>query len=292
MAGTLSAERFKPKNSAGRNLPVAVAVGVGLGALVIAAVLSGPLGWYLLVSAAVGLATWEVTTRLMEADYLISRPVLIIGGQFLVWLTWPWGVGGMAASYVAVALVVMYGRLFVQVDSARARNYVRDVAISLFVLTWIPMFGAFAALISRIDSDFAAAPFFIVTFMACVVASDTGGYIAGVCFGSHPMAPAVSPKKSWEGFAGSLIGGALVGLLCVVFLLEQPWWLGVAMGLLMAVCATLGDLVESQFKRDLGIKDMSALLPGHGGMMDRLDGLLPAAMVTWLLLSLVTQGLS
>nr|WP_152821274.1 MULTISPECIES: phosphatidate cytidylyltransferase [unclassified Corynebacterium] len=283
---------MKPKNSAGRNLPAAVAVGVGLGALVVAAVLSGPLGWYLLVGLAVGVGTWEVSTRLREADFLISRPLLIVGGQILVWLTWPWGVGGMVAAYVAVALVVMYSRLFVQVDSVRARHYVRDVAVSLFVLTWIPMFGSFAALISRIESDFAAAPLFIVTFMACVVASDTGGYIAGVCFGSHPMAPAVSPKKSWEGFAGSLIGAGLVGLVCVVFLLGHHWWFGVAMGLLMAVCATLGDLVESQFKRDLGIKDMSGLLPGHGGMMDRLDGLLPAAMVTWLLLSLVTQGLS
>nr|WP_156334677.1 phosphatidate cytidylyltransferase [Corynebacterium lowii] len=289
--GTRSAERFKPKNSAGRNLPVAVGVGVALGALVIAAVLAGPFGWYLLVSLAVGLATWEVSTRLKEADYVISRPVLVVGGQFLIWLTWPLGVGGMAAAYVAVALVVMYGRLFVQVDSVRARNYVRDVAISLFVLTWIPMFGSFAALISHLESDFATGPMFIITFVACVVASDTGGYIAGVFFGSHPMAPAVSPKKSWEGFAGSLIGGATIGVLCVVFLLGHPWWLGLAMGLLMAVCATLGDLVESQFKRDLGIKDMSGMLPGHGGMMDRLDGLLPAAMVTWLLLSLVTRGL-
>lgn len=101
------------------------------------------------------------------------------------------------------------------------------------------------------------------------------------------MAPAVSPKKSWEGFIGSALFGMVVGALAVAFLLEHHWWLGVLLGLGLVVCATLGDLVESQFKRDLGIKDMSKLLPGHGGMMDRIDGMLPSSMVTWLILSFI-----
>jgi len=126
-----------------------------------------------------------------------------------------------------------------------------------------------------------------VTFMLCVVASDTGGYIAGVMFGSRPMAPAVSPKKSWEGFIGSVIGGVVTGALTVSLLLGEAWWIGALMGLGLVICATLGDLVESQFKRELGIKDMSNLLPGHGGLMDRLDGMLPSAMVTWLVLSIL-----
>ena len=117
------------------------------------------------------------------------------------------------------------------------------------------------------------------------VASDTGGYIAGVMFGSHPMAPSVSPKKSWEGFAGSIIFGIATGTLSFAFLLHHKPWLGALMGLGLVFCATLGDLVESQFKRELGIKDMSALLPGHGGLMDRLDGMLPSAMVTWVAMS-------
>src|SRR5699024_2559438 len=105
-----------------------------------------------------------------------------------------------------------------------------------------------------------------------------------------PMAPAVSPKKSWEGFAGSILLGSLTGALAVHFLLHHHWWLGVILGICLVICATLGDLVESQFKRDLGIKDMSNLLPGHGGLMDRLDGMLPSAMVTWLILSVVSSS--
>jgi len=118
-----------------------------------------------------------------------------------------------------------------------------------------------------------------------VVASDVGGYVAGVMFGSHPMAPAVSPNKSWEGFAGSIVFGIITGTLVVHFLIQGPWWMGIIMGIALVVCATMGDLVESQFKRELGIKDMSNLLPGHGGLMDRLDGMLPAAAATYALLN-------
>ena len=121
--------------------------------------------------------------------------------------------------------------------------------------------------------------------MLCVVASDVGGYVAGVMFGSHPMAPAVSPNKSWEGFAGSIVFGIITGTLVVHFLIQGPWWMGIIMGGALVVCATMGDLVESQFKRELGIKDMSNLLPGHGGLMDRLDGMLPAAAATYALLN-------
>src|SRR5699024_4333220 len=125
----------------------------------------------------------------------------------------------------------------------------------------------------------------ILVFMLCVVASDTGGYITGVMFGSHPRAPAVSPKKSREGLAGSISFGMVTGALSIHFLLEREASAGGIMGLGLVVCATVGDLVESQFKRELGIKDMSNILPGHGGLMDRLDGMLPAAMVTWLAIS-------
>jgi phosphatidate cytidylyltransferase len=117
------------------------------------------------------------------------------------------------------------------------------------------------------------------------VASDIGGFAAGVVAGKHPMAPTISPKKSWEGFAGSMAGGMIVGAVCLAELLHGRWWLGVLMGALLVAVATAGDLIESLIKRDLGIKDMGSLLPGHGGLMDRLDSLLPTAMVSWLLLS-------
>jgi phosphatidate cytidylyltransferase len=271
----------KPKNSAGRNLPIAIGVGVGLGALVIFAMWAGQLAWYILVAVAVAGAMWEVLTRLREHSYHLPRTLMIIGGQLMVWSSWPLETEGLIAFYVIAVLALMFGRLFHNGRHRPPINYLRDTAVGVFVLTWIPMFGSFAAMLSATSQGASS----ILVFMLCVVASDTGGYITGVMFGSHPMAPAVSPKKSWEGFAGSIIFGMVTGALSIHFLLEREAWAGVIMGLGLVVCATLGDLVESQFKRELGIKDMSNILPGHGGLMDRLDGMLPAAMVTWLAIS-------
>ncbi|MGO3059744.1 phosphatidate cytidylyltransferase [Corynebacterium casei] len=271
----------KPKNSAGRNLPVAIGVGVGLGALVIFAVWAGQLAWYIVVAVAVGVAMWEVLTRLREHSYHLPRTLMIIGGQAMLWSSWPFETNGLIAVYVVAVLALMFGRLFHNGRHRPPINYLRDMSVGIFVLTWIPMFGSFAAMLSTTSQGGAS----IIVFMLCVVASDTGGYVAGVMFGSHPMAPAVSPKKSWEGFVGSIIFGMVTGALSIHFLLEREAWVGAVMGLGLVVCASLGDLVESQFKRELGIKDMSNILPGHGGLMDRLDGMLPAAMVTWVAIS-------
>jgi phosphatidate cytidylyltransferase len=123
--------------------------------------------------------------------------------------------------------------------------------------------------------------------MLCVVASDVGGYAVGVLAGKHPMAPTISPKKSWEGFAGSQVAGMITGALTVSLMLGGPWWVGVLTGALLVISATLGDLVESLVKRDLGIKDMGSLLPGHGGLMDRLDSMLPTAVVSYFVLGLL-----
>ncbi len=271
----------KPKNSAGRNLPVAIGVGVGLGALVVFAVWAGQLAWYIVVAVAVGVAMWEVLTRLREHSYHLPRTLMIIGGQAMLWSSWPFETNGLIAVYVVAVLALMFGRLFHNGRHRPPINYLRDMSVGVFVLTWIPMFGSFAAMLSTTSQGGAS----IIVFMLCVVASDTGGYVAGVMFGSHPMAPAVSPKKSWEGFVGSIIFGMVTGALSIHFLLEREAWVGAVMGLGLVVCASLGDLVESQFKRELGIKDMSNILPGHGGLMDRLDGMLPAAMVTWVAIS-------
>ena len=267
----------EPKNSAGRNLPVAIGVGIGLGALVIFAMWAGQLAWYIVVAAAVAVAMWEVLTRLREHSYHLPRTLMILGGQAMVWSSWPLETKGLMAVYVISVLALMFGRLFHNGRHRPPINYLRDMSVGVFVLTWIPMFGSFAAMLSATSQGAAT----ILVFMLCVVASDTGGYITGVMFGSHPMAPAVSPKKSWEGFAGSIVFGMVTGALSIHFLLEREAWVGAIMGLGLVVCASLGDLVESQFKRELGIKDMSNILPGHGGLMDRLDGMLPAAMVTW-----------
>ena len=129
----------------------------------------------------------------------------------------------------------------------------------------------------------------VFCMMLGVVASDIGGYAAGVLFGKHPMVPAISPKKSWEGFSGSLLFSIAVSVLSVHYLAGRPLWVGVPLGIMLVITGTLGDLVESQVKRDLGIKDMGTLLPGHGGLMDRIDSILPSGVAAWLVLELLAS---
>ncbi|STB93761.1 phosphatidate cytidylyltransferase [Corynebacterium amycolatum] len=278
---------IKPRNSAGRNLSVAITVGVALGAVVIISLLLGALAWTVLVAAAVGLATWEVCERLRESDWQVPRPVLILGGQLMVWLSAYWGIDGLVMGLAATLMLLLVVRLFLHGMAEAPRNWLRDVAVGVFVVMWIPFFAALAVQLVRMDNPWGVDPrLVIVTFMIGVISNDVGGYAAGVMFGKHPMAPKVSPKKSWEGFGGSLVLATITGALCAIFMLHAPSWQGIVLGIALVISATLGDLMESQFKRDLGIKDMSSILPGHGGLMDRLDGMLPSAAMTWLILQL------
>jgi phosphatidate cytidylyltransferase len=167
-----------------------------------------------------------------------------------------------------------------------ANGYVTDAAASLFIIAYVPMLGSFAALMLAGENGVAR----LVTYMLVVVMGDTGGYVLGVLFGKHPMAPRISPKKSWEGFAGSMLFGLVAGVLMAVFALKQPFWVGLLLGACLVGIGVMGDLIESLIKRDMGIKDMSSVLPGHGGVMDRLDSLLVAAPVAWLIMYLLVPG--
>ncbi|BBX17427.1 phosphatidate cytidylyltransferase [Mycolicibacterium duvalii] len=274
-----------PKTSgrAGRNLPAAIAVGVVLGGGLIAILLFAPYLWLALVAAAVAISTYEVGSRLGEAGYRVPMVPLLVGGQATLWLTWPFGPAGALGGFAATVVVCMIWRLVGQGLNHAPQNYSRDIGATVFLATWVPLFASFGALLVYPDDGANR----VFALMLGVVFSDIGGYIAGVLFGKHTMAPAISPKKSWEGLAGSLVFGVTASVLAVVFLLDKPWWAGVALGLMLVITGTLGDLVESQFKRDLGIKDMSNLLPGHGGMMDRIDAMLPSAVATWIVLTLL-----
>lgn len=275
------AEPQAPTSRAGRNLPAALAVGLGLGLSLIAILLFVPKVFIGVAGAAVAVATWEVAKRLREADVLVPRIPLLIGGQAVFWLGWPWGAKGVVGAFAATALVCMVWRLFDHGLSTAPKNFLRDTAITLFTLTWIPLLAAFSTLL-LLEPD---GNLRVLTFMILVVCSDVGGYVAGVLFGRHPMVPAISPKKSWEGFCGSLLFSVIGGLLTVTLLLEANSMIGVVLGIGLVVVATCGDLIESQIKRELGIKDMGTMLPGHGGIMDRLDSMLPSAFVSWLVLS-------
>jgi phosphatidate cytidylyltransferase len=263
---------------AGRNLPAAIGVGVLMGGAVLVSLLTVRQIFVGIVAVAVGVATVELAGALKRgAGIRVARWPVLIGGQAMVWLSWPFGRDGLLAAFVLTVLVGMVWRL-----RAGADGYLRDVSATILTAAYVPLFASFAAMLV-VPADGRAR---VLCFLILVVSSDTCGYAAGVLFGRHPMAPSISPKKSWEGFAGSLTGGMVAGALCLALLLPGHWWQGVLFGAALVLTATVGDLVESLIKRDLGIKDMGQLLPGHGGLMDRLDSLLPSAVVSWLLLLL------
>ncbi|MGW3469237.1 phosphatidate cytidylyltransferase [Saccharopolyspora sp. NPDC000995] len=261
---------------AGRDLRAAIGVGVVLGAAIILSLLMVRFVFIGIVAAAVAVSTVELASALKRgADIRVSLAPVLVGGQAMLWLSWPFGLRGTLVAFVITVLACLAWRFRHGVD-----GYVRDVTASVFTTAYVPLFAAFAAMLVRPEDG----AFRALCFMIGVVASDTGGYAFGVLFGKHPMAPKISPKKSWEGFGGSMLVGVVAGVLSVTLMLDGQWWQGALFGAALVCTATLGDLMESLIKRDLGIKDMGNLLPGHGGLMDRMDSLLPSAAVAWMML--------
>jgi phosphatidate cytidylyltransferase len=269
---------------AGRDLPVAVASGVVLLVGIAGSLVFWKTAFMLIVVAAVVVAIWELHKGFLAKDIDLPEQPLMLGGVVMVVVAYFFGPAALMTATAVTALVTMLWLLRRGVP-----GYVSNATASVFVLVYVPFLGSFVALLlaeggsldfDRWDDGVRG----ILTFVLVTIASDMGGYIAGVLFGRHPMAPVISPKKSWEGFAGSVVLCVLVGYLLVVHFLGGEWWVGIALGLIAVVMATLGDLCESVIKRDLGVKDMSQVIPGHGGLMDRLDSLLATIAPIWLLL--------
>jgi phosphatidate cytidylyltransferase len=263
---------------AGRNLPIAILVGLTLGALVLVPLYS-PYRWtfVIVIGVAMAVGTYEVVTALRGLGAQPPLAPLLAGGVAMVVLAYEQGSESLFVALVLTVLACIVWRL-----ADPAEGYLRDTAAATFTAVYVPFLISFAALLT-VPSDGSKR---VTAFIATVVCSDVGGYAAGVLFGKHLMAPSVSPKKSWEGFAGSVIACAAAGGIFFVKLFDASPVLGVVYGLAVVGTATLGDLGESMVKRDIGVKDMGNLLPGHGGLMDRLDSLLPTAPVAFLLLSL------
>jgi phosphatidate cytidylyltransferase len=260
---------------AGRNLPAAIASGVVLAAAIVISLVFWKTAFMLIVAAAVVVAIWEMHKGLKARDIDIPQEPLMLGGVAMVCLAYFVGTDSLVTATAVTALATMLWLLRRGVP-----GYVQNATASVFTLIYVPFLGSFVALLLGEDDGAKG----VLTFIVVTTASDIGGYAAGVLFGKHPMAPVISPKKSWEGFAGSAVSCVVAGYLLVVFLLDGDWWVGVVLGLIAVVMATLGDLCESVMKRDLGIKDMSQVIPGHGGLMDRLDSLLATIAPIWLLL--------
>ena len=261
---------------AGRNLPAAIGVGVGLGVVIIASLFLYRPSFAFLVGAAVVYGCWELTHAIGGSGVRPSFVPLVVGSAAMLVAAWLRGPNGL----VVALLLTMSGVLVWRLGDG-AEGYLRDVAASALVLLYLPTLAGFAILAAH-PHDGAAR---ILAFVTTVVCSDTGGYAAGVLFGRHPLAPIVSKAKTWEGFAGSVLCCTAAGVAFFTLTFHQAWWKGLLFGLAIVVTATLGDLGESMIKRDLEIKDMGTLLPGHGGIMDRLDSLLPCAAVAYLILS-------
>ena len=261
---------------AGRDLPVAIAVGVGLGVSIIASLVIYRPAFLVILSAAVLISVWELARALRSARVRAPLVPLLLGSLAMISVTWLSGPSGLAVTTMLTVLAAMVWRL-----SDGPVGYFRDASTAVLITMYVPLLACFAVLMLRPDDGATR----IVTFIVAVVCSDVGGYVAGVLFGKHTMSPTISPKKSWEGFGGSVLACMVAGMLLVGVALDGSWWQGILYGAAIAATATLGDLGESIIKRDLGLKDMGTLLPGHGGLMDRMDSLLPSAAVAYLLLN-------
>ncbi|MFI7605499.1 phosphatidate cytidylyltransferase [Micromonospora sp. NPDC049366] len=262
---------------AGRNLPAAIGVGLGLGALILVPLFLFPPAFLVVIIAAIGVGIWEMSRAVRRSGAHPPLVPLVAGGALTVGLAWFAGPDALSLGLLVTVLGTMIWRL-----GDGPAGFQRDLTAATLIAVYVPFLGGFAALLAAAPDDGA---WRILATLVAVVLSDTGGYAAGVMFGKHPMAPSVSPKKSWEGFAGSVTAAALGSALLIWLMFDvAPWW-GAVFGLAVSGAAVLGDLAESMIKRDLGVKDMSNLLPGHGGLMDRLDSILFALPTAYLLLA-------
>ncbi|MFF5209893.1 phosphatidate cytidylyltransferase [Streptosporangium sp. NPDC000396] len=263
----------------GRNLPAAIAVGAGLGAVVIASLYFVKVLFLAVVIAAVGIGVVELVRSFETRDIKVPMVPVLAGMAAMIGGAYWGGPAWLVGVFAMTTLVLMIWRMFQGTE-----GYVRDIAATILVTVYPSMLAGFVALLL---SDPLHGADRVVVFIATTVASDVGGYFAGISFGKHKMSPVISPKKTWEGFAGSALACMAVGGWLVAWLLEDAVWKGVLIGAVVVVFATLGDLVESVIKRDLGVKDMGSVLPGHGGLMDRLDSLVAALIPVWVLLTLL-----
>lgn len=267
---------------AGRDLPAAVVVGVALLVSVLVGLLFLPIAVVVLATVFGALGVWEVCRALEVRSIRVPLVPVIAGSVVLPFAAYLGGAEGLAFALVAAATAVLLWRSLDPAEDAA-----RSVASGLFVLLWIPFLLSFAMLLFMEPQG----NLLVAALLLLVVANDTFGYLIGAFFGRHPMAPKISPKKSWEGFGGSVGGAVLVGILAAIFLLNLPWWFGLALAVATVAASTGGDLAESMIKRELGIKDMGTMLPGHGGVMDRLDSIVFASPIVYLVSTALVPGL-
>ena len=266
---------------AGRKLLPSIAVSIFLVLLVWFSLATYRALFALVIAVAVVLGIRELNRALTAADIQLPFWALATASLGLSAATWFGGISGLAVA-TAIALPCL---LVLQLPKG-TDNFVKTASASALTLMYLPFLSGFLILLARPYNGFER----VMTFVVLVGCNDTFAYLTGVLLGKHPLAPKISPKKTIEGLIGSIIFTTVGGSLAFHYIMNSHWWLGALAGLLTVFTATAGDLIESALKRDLAIKDMGTLLPGHGGIMDRLDSVLFAAPALWLALEIVRRA--
>ena len=266
---------------AGRKLLPSVAVSISLVALVWFALAYQRAIFALLVTVAVVLGIRELNKAFTAVEIQIPLWSLTTAAVGLCASTWFGGISGLA-----VATAIAFPCLLVLLLPRGTENFVKTASASALALVYLPFLAGFLILLARPSNGLER----VMTFVVLVGCNDTFAYLTGVLIGKHPLAPKISPKKTIEGLLGSLVFTVAGGALAFHYIMGAEWWLGALAGLLTVFTATSGDLIESALKRDMAIKDMGNLLPGHGGIMDRLDSVLFAAPALWLALEIVRRA--
>jgi phosphatidate cytidylyltransferase len=263
---------------AGRKLLPSIGVSLSLIAIVWFALSYERLIFAVVVAIAVVLGIREIVRAFAARAIVISFNGLALAAIGLAYAAWNGGVGGLAVA-TAIAFPLLLIRLLIQ----GPEGFVAKATATTFTLLYLPFLSGFLILLARPSTGFQR----LMTFMVLVSCNDTFGYFVGVLFGKHALVPTISPKKTWEGLIGSTIFTVAGGCLAFKYIMDMQWWIGIAVGLMIVFTATCGDLIESAMKRDMSLKDMGTLLPGHGGMLDRLDSVVLSAPAMWLALELV-----
>jgi len=267
---------------AGRKLVPSIVVGLSLLGLIWFSLSVYKELFLVVLGTAVVLGIREIVRAFNSRSIGISFPSLSIAAVALLGAAWIDGIAGLA-----IATAISFPILLIRSLLNGPEGFVGKATATTFTLLYLPFLAGFLILLATPSNGFQR----VMTFVVLVGCNDTFGYFVGVLFGKHPLVPTISPKKTWEGLAGSVVFTIVGGCLAFHYIMNMDWWIGIIVGLMIVFTATCGDLIESAMKRDLSLKDMGTLLPGHGGMLDRLDSVVLSAPAMWLALELVKHFL-
>lgn len=259
-----------PESKAGRNLPAAIGVGLVLLGIAAIGIFLYPIVLVLFVAVLVPLGIWELSQVTKTQNIHLALTPAWVSGLGIPAAAWFGGIDAMVFALFGAILLTVFWTAVGEPDRPAA-----SMATTLLAILWVPFFLSFGITLLQEPNG----TVLVMTTVLVIVASDTFGYLIGVTLGKHRMAPKISPKKSWEGFIGSLVGASAVSVTLTHFFLPYPWWAGIISGTVIMLAATAGDFAASMVKRDFGVKDMGSTLPGHGGVMDRLDSVVFAIPV-------------